>query len=415
MEGIRKKVSEYGEFEARSKYGRLYLEYLRDTQAELTGSAAILYPKPPASVGGMGAFFEFQKQTSGTIRGVKDLAIGAYLKNRSLARDMPGFPPTEGHLFHIHKKSGEKIGVRGVQSRIYNLALGGEEDEYVPRIGASLELLMDHMYYVNQVLDQKSHGDPRVNTFAAKSNLEVSRILLNSAPSFDGRQGLLDALSSDYDEILDRAYDGADIDCNFNSWARLRGASFDGMLDPYVHRTYLMQALFFVKTADMMANLAEHRGKKLLSLQTDALKKYAYSLGMGMQVVNDISDFVPPEHNEGTRTKLPTDAYRDVKNGAMTLPIILMLHMADEPDKKTLRYCMESGGGSSDENLLGLTKIFVRSGAYRECRALARSYKDTASRAAKQFPEPARSLLSHSSVMLDSNRYYRILSSFPQD
>ena len=94
----------------------------------------------------------------------------------------------------------------------------------------------------------------------------------------------------------------------------------------------------------------------------------------------------------------------DIKNGKMTYPIIMMLELANQDDRKKIISALE--GNLQNEQYEDLTKIFVNSGAYGKCKALARDYQRKALDMAREFPEPASFLLSRLSIMLASNRYY---------
>lgn len=153
-----------------------------------------------------------------------------------------------------------------------------------------------------------------------------------------------------------------------------------------------------------------HQGKKIPKRKLKALMEYTYNFGMGLQLVNDIADFVPPELNEGTSAKESTDSYSDIKNGKMTLPIIYMLERTKDSDGQRVIDSLERGFDSGPEDLRETTNIFLRSGAYAECRRQCREYKEKCSNVAGEFGEPARFLLSRSAIILDSNRYFSALT-----
>lgn len=410
---VRSLSSSLSEFDAVAgdRHG-YYSDYLDKSSAEIYRSIKdISYPPLPERIGSPQDFFRFQHETSRTVRGIIDIAIDSYLENMSHARGMPAVSPRRSQLFRIHENSRDKVGVRGVHSRIYNLALGGGDDSIVARIGASMELLMDHEYCANQILDGKGGADPRANIFGAKSNLELSKLLFKMSDRVpEGSREVYDSMLSDHREILDRSYDGAHIDTNFLNWENLKDSSFEERLKMYNKRSYLMNALFFEKMADIAAKSVYMRsGGEVANSDLESVRRYAFNFGMGTQLVNDVADFVPPEQNAGTRTKLPTDSYSDLRHRMMTLPVIYSLEMADKPDRERLVGYLEKEGRLEDEELLDATKIFKRFGA-RDCRALARVYKERASKVAKSFPEPVHSMMSYSVVMLDSNRYWRALA-----
>jgi hypothetical protein len=352
-------------------------------------------------------YFQFEHETSKIIDLIKNDAIKVYLENLKLR-----FPEINEETLHIHYKRQWKVKLRGVHSRVYILALGGKDDSYSPRIGAAIEFLLDDMYYLNQFFDSKSGKESTRNIISAvHSNSLFWPLLVPSIGTPEKKQEVFGAINEDFNNTISGFYYGEYIDCLFNTWTRLKTASLEDRLTYCNKRTYYINDLFFQAIANIAGKVVSlYQEREVDNSRLDSLSDYSSYYGMGLQIVNDIADFVPPQLNKGTSEKMSTDAYSDIKNKKMTYPIILMLEMAKPEDKHKIITCLEKGFDSSEGELRETTDIFLRSGAYHECRALARSYKRKACETAREFPERFHHLLSNSVVILDSNRYYHTLS-----
>jgi len=335
-------------------------------------------------------YFRFQHETSAVIDSIKEEEIRRFYSNSNF----PEYNPS--HQF-IHENRKDNVRIRGVHSRVYALALGSIEDSFLPSIGAGIEFLLEYMYYLNQIFDSKSNPNPCKNSVAGAHSLDMAYRLITGS----SQTGSLNPL---FNKIVNGFLYGELFDCNHNTWQKLRESSLEQKINSCDKRTYYIDALFFQLIAEIADTFAKSQGREVNPKKRDALSAYAHYYGMGLQVVNDIADFVPPSLNRGTSEKTPDDSYADIKNGKMTYPIIMMLELANQDDRKKIISALE--GNLQNEQYEDLTKIFVNSGAYGKCKALARDYQRKALDMAREFPEPASFLLSRLSIMLASNRYY---------
>lgn len=67
--------------------------------------------------------------------------------------------------------------------------------------------------------------------------------------------------------------------------------------------------------------------------QFDKELRFAVEFGVISQLVNDVADLVPAIYGKETSTKLPNDAQSDLRNGNITLPVLVFLSIASEPEK----------------------------------------------------------------------------------
>ena len=355
-------------------------------------------------------YFRFQKDTSETIAQVKDAVAGKY---RSELLDENRFPELEEAVLFLNDRRRGTVMMRGVHSRIYALALGGRNDTFLPRIGASIEFLLDDMYYLNQFFDSKSGPDAATNIIAAiQSNDLFWGLLVPPGVNRKRRDRIFAELNEDYNNVISGFYFGEYIDCKKNVWRELKDVSFGGRMDSFTARTYFINTLFFQAIANMARKIVAYQegiGTLLFDRQFRDLSAYAHYFGMGLQCANDIADFVPPESHVGTSAKQSSDSWSDIRNGKMTLPVIVMLEMADREGKKEVVNCLEKGFESTEEELRRVTDIFLRSGAYNNCRNICRKHKEAAGTYTEEFRRSIHFLLNSSATMLDSNRYFHAL------
>jgi Polyprenyl synthetase len=106
-------------------------------------------------------------------------------------------------------------------------------------------------------------------------------------------------------------------------WQRLRQAGIKDELESYtkfyLRRVWLTNVALFVLTTEMICALMGYEGEEVGNLRRFAID-YAYI----SQLMNDLCDFVPAYSNKGTATKRPEDAFSDLRNGNITLPLIFL-------------------------------------------------------------------------------------------
>lgn len=105
--------------------------------------------------------------------------------------------------------------------------------------------------------------------------------------------------------------------------------------DLYLKRIYLTCAALFVLATDLLLALTKTKGK--VAIQARA---FAVSYGMMRQLVNDNADLIPSQFELTTNAKNVEDAFSDVKNGNVTLPILL--HLCKIPNSE-LEQALYSG------------------------------------------------------------------------
>lgn len=85
----------------------------------------------------------------------------------------------------------------------------------------------------------------------------------------------------------------------------------------YLRRIALTSGALFELMAELVMDLLNYHGK-----ERNSILDFAMRLGMTGQIVNDINDFVPTECGQATVSKTPEDAFADIRNDNVTLPLI---------------------------------------------------------------------------------------------
>lgn len=95
---------------------------------------------------------------------------------------------------------------------------------------------------------------------------------------------------------------------------------YQGAAEAYFQRIYLTCAALFVEAAGLIAALTG-----LPERSARRLQDFAVCYGLMRQLVNDNADWLPANHALDTQTRRADDAFSDLRNGVLTLPLIFYL------------------------------------------------------------------------------------------
>jgi geranylgeranyl pyrophosphate synthase len=254
----------------------------------------------------------------------------------------PGSPVLRGYFFdlianYIREESGKALTISAEEITVLML---------------SSEVLMSVFYYDNQILDRKGGvvSPKSVNDNLIESNLLLSELLsyVNTRlKNDDFRIALLNTILDVYavvnmgqrveaqenyyhnweegkyelvnrhkcmidQEVIDEVYAiiAEKVDVGTNKEAFIC----------YLKRIYLTNAYLFISFSDVLIKFSNLDDEK-----TESVYKFCSLAGIMYQIVNDVTDFVPSTQNSGTKTKLNSDSYADLKRGILTLPIMFQL------------------------------------------------------------------------------------------
>ncbi len=110
-------------------------------------------------------------------------------------------------------------------------------------------------------------------------------------------------------------------------------------LDLYLKRIYLTCGALFVLAVELITNLLNTPEATRLRLH-----RFAISYGMMRQLINDNADVVPSAVGLATHSKFPEDAFSDLRNRNITLPLIL--HLGEHPNGKIGQWLASSNGNA---------------------------------------------------------------------
>jgi geranylgeranyl pyrophosphate synthase len=108
--------------------------------------------------------------------------------------------------------------------------------------------------------------------------------------------------------------------------------------------------------------------------QVDAARTYGHHVGIAFQVIDDVLDYT------GSEADLGKPVGNDIREGTVTLPLILALLQSDAP----IAAMVESARQSDDFSAVILA--VRRSGAVESCRAIATAMSEDAIAALTGFP-----------------------------
>ena len=112
---------------------------------------------------------------------------------------------------------------------------------------------------------------------------------------------------------------------------------------------------------------------------TEILQEYGRDLGQCFQLIDDLLDFT------AQRSKLGKPVMADLREGRVTLPILLLLPRLDAGRRERLREVAASGSFDAMPEAEVLEMVRT-SGVLNEVRARAAEYAESAARRAERFP-----------------------------
>ncbi len=274
---------------------------------------------------------------------------------------------------------------------------------------AAVELELVSMYYSNRIFDEKGGekilSQPKNQFIASMITRDLaSQVLTMACKNYDYKTFI--KIKDILDESNKDVYIGQFIDININLYKPGINLDFNKLLDSYYKRVYLMNDSFFEKIAIIGAILGNGTKK-----QIKALANFGKNYGTMLQIINDISDFVPPMFRLGTNEKTPLDAYSDVKNGKLTLPIIYTLTYGNNEEKKLIKSILGNKNVES-KKLLELTKILLLNKSIKFSQQKAYEFAKKAKINLSIFPKKKRIYLEGMCFVAYTNKYYKALQKF---
>jgi geranylgeranyl pyrophosphate synthase len=270
-------------------------------------------------------------------------------------------------IFELPEKQIQKLSIRGSFVRmIYDYIIEQMKEEYICFDGVNNEifsaklpliheLIICIQYYENQILDGKGGviKDKKMDIDKVKLNLLSSHYLKDVVYQYsiipnNSEQTLLihEAIRKmfqfvDIGQLMEHHWSSLqnfhnglpsipttnkEIDIFFDInlidelWEDIKSAGIDSSKEVfvrfYLHRVYLTSAAMFVIGAELVMDLLNYNGT-----ERSNILRLAGHYGMMCQFVNDNNDFLPAEFGQQTLAKNAEDAFSDIKNDNITLPM----------------------------------------------------------------------------------------------
>jgi hypothetical protein len=118
----------------------------------------------------------------------------------------------------------------------------------------------------------------------------------------------------------------------------------------YLLRIQLTSAALFTIMSELVMDLLNYKNETKRS-EIIRFSNFQGTLG---QIVNDNNDYVLPEYNISTMSKIPEDAFADLRNNIITLPLIYHIHKTENP-AKTIKKLQDSLNRKPETNIVQTT------------------------------------------------------------
>lgn len=304
----------------------------------------------------------------------------------------------------LKKRVEKKEKLRPYLLRLSYEVSGGSNFQEIKHACAAVEILNISTYIDNAVLD----GKGEISSNGCVSNyLIAGRILRNLASkTLRDTHGHFD---------LERLLENIDLDIYVGQFADLNQIKYrrknyendKAFLEDYIDRCYRFTGRFMENVCRIGAHLTAANEE-----QVDALGEYGKNIGIMIQIINDIGDFVPPEERTYDVEKVYQDQYNDIKNGKLTLPVYYAIMHCSEEERGHLEKILEIGNYTNGD-LKEATMILLRSGAIEYAKKIAGHYAKKAKGVLDCFEScEARSSLSLLTQMYRTNKYLATLRKY---
>lgn len=288
----------------------------------------------------------------------------------------------------------------------YELCGGTDWRKTIPA-GAAFELLNLSSYQANSAFDNKhavlSTPQKCSQFMAAMVTRELALECLAAAEQdFDG--SLLDAIRTDLSICNKHIYIAQHFDMNVLTLANLkRYTDRDSFLLDYKARCYHGSGIFSGKCARAGAILAGAPQNSASSVL-----RFGEEFGTGIQVMNDLADFVPPDV-DGVVGRGFQDQLSDIRNGRLTFGCYLLFREAGQSGKDLLSL-LKQGNGISEGELREIAALLVDSGASDTVTEYAKAFSTRAKDALSGFPDSLeKSALSLMVCVCHDNKFVKAL------
>ncbi|MCB2199033.1 polyprenyl synthetase family protein [bacterium] len=288
----------------------------------------------------------------------------------------------------------------------YELCGGTDWHKTIP-VGAAFEMLNLSSYQANAAFDDKhavlSTPQKWSQFMAAMITRELALECLAAAEQ-DFAASLLDAVRTDLSTCNKHIYIAQHYDMNVLNLENLgHYADRDAFLVDYNARCYHGSGVFNGNCARAGAILAGASANAASS----ALR-YGEEFGTGIQVMNDLADFVPPGV-DGVVGRGFQDQLSDIRNGRLTFGCYLLFREEGRSGEDLLSL-LKHGDGLNERELQEVAALLVNSGALDTVTGYAKGFSARAKDALSGFPDSLeKSALSLMVRVCHDNKFVKAL------
>jgi len=281
------------------------------------------------------------------------------------------------------------------------------DEDLANLIGSYIEILNISTYLSNHSFDEKNS----INSKLKSNNQVIASMLLrdyldkeiislakNNLISIDEALNFIKVMA----DINYNIYRGQHMDMNeltIDNYTNFQNEK--EYLQRYEERCYLITGIFqekIVEVATVFSDNVEHQ---------DTLLKFAKYLGIGIQIVNDIGDFILESNGAIDTHKDHQDYFADLRNDKLTLPIYYALGNL-KLKNDILKIAKEDTYGFTLYQ--NIAETMYKEKIFNKSKKIALKYYKLADNELKKLPNSKeKSYLKHMLLLLKVNKYYTTL------
>jgi geranylgeranyl pyrophosphate synthase len=307
--------------------------------------------------------------------------------------------------FFLNKRSQKDCLLKPFLAKLSYDVLGGRNIDKILPIAAVAEFINTSSYQANSVLDGKygilSKEDKDNQLIASMITREIADLVIDHTPLNDD---LKDRLKFLYSEANGFMYYGQFYELNVLHISNLNFEAID--LNDYL-KLYLTKCNYI--SGIFSKNVALSGAILVTSEQTSltALGNYALNFGIGLNIINDMSDYLPLANQDALPSyKTPIDQYSDIRNGRIFLPVFYALKFGDKEQRTYIVELLNNEMEYTDEKLRRFTDILLATKAIQYTFLTAKKYMKEAKKYLHQLQKSnERDLLSIMASVIRTNKF----------
>lgn len=313
-------------------------------------------------------------------------------------------------LMFIIDKRRHRLLLRPFLTRLSYEICGGEKWETIIPACTVSELLNISSYQANVAFDNKlgilSLKDKNSQFIASMITRELCTDIL-SEEKIDIDRELVSNITNLISKSNKFIYIAQHYDLNVLTTDNLNKYANDENLfmEDYIKRCYYGSGIFNGDCTQIGALLSGAKND-----QIEALRSFGENYGIGLQIMNDLADFVPLG-KDNIIHRYFQDQFSDLRNGRLTLGLYKILKIRKEITNRLLKKIINKEQ-FTDKELHEITCLLVEEGIVDTVKSLATKYAKKANESLDIFPDSdSKKFLSVMTSICYENKY---LKCFPK-